>query len=180
VTRTPVFLFCLAACVGRVAVVAAEAPAKGPSAPAISGKAPVEENSSALGQDEPLTLLVHMAEDCPVCQVWRESSYGLAVARQLPQTWPHLQVVFIERKSLNGSETESLYPTTLRYLYEGRKARYQLSPAVPLFEIVLRDTVIFRRSGLPGWSDGALPGLKALEEGREGSLPPVKQPTAPR
>ena len=120
-----------------------------------------------------------MAEDCPVCKVWRESSSGLAVARQLPRTWPHLQVVFIERKSLNGSETESLYPTTLRYLYEGRRERYQLSPAVPLFEIVLRDTVIFRRSGLPGWSDGALPSLKALEEGREGSRPPAKQSTAP-
>ena len=170
--RTPAFLFCLAACVGQAAVAASDAPAKGPSAP-------VEENANALAPDEPLTLVVHMAEDCPVCRVWRESSSGLAVARQLPQTWPHLQVVFIERKRLNGNETESLYPTTLRYLYEGRKERYQLSPAVPLFEIVLRDTVIFRRSGLPGWSDGVLPSLKALEEGREGPRPPVKQPSAP-
>ena len=177
--RVPVALFCLAACVWQAAVAASDTPAKGASAPAISGKAPVEENSNALGWEEPLTLVVHMAEDCPVCKLWRESSSGLAVARQLPQTWPHLQLVFIERKSLNGSETESLYPKPLHDLYEGRKARYQLSPAVPLFEIVLRDTVIFRRSGLPGWSDGALPTLKALEEGRE-AAPSVKRSSAPR
>ena len=169
--RTLVFLFCLAACSGQAAVAATDTPAKGASAPAPTGTAPAEHNSNALGQDEPLTLVVHMAEDCPVCKVWRESSSGLAAARQLPATWPHLQVVFIERKSLNGSETAALYPTELRYLYEGRHERYQLSPAVPLFEIVLRDTVIFRRSGLPGWSDGALPTLRALEDGREGPRP---------
>lgn len=177
--RTLVFLFCLATCLGQAALAATDAPAKGPSAPASSGRAPAQDNSNALGQDEPLTLVVHLAEDCPFCKVWRESSSGLAVAKQLPETWPHLQVVFIERKSLNGGETESLYPTALRYLYDGRRERYQLSPAVPLFEIVLRDTVIFRRSGLPGWSDGALPSLKALEEGREASRSTVKQPSAP-
>ena len=180
-SRTLAFLFCLATYVGQTAVAAADAPAKGQSAPAISSKAPAaEENSNALGQDEPLVLVVHMAEDCPICKVWRESPSGLAVAKQLPQTWPHLQVVFIERKSLNGSETESLYPTPLHYLYEGRKERYQLSPAVPLFEIVLRDTVIFRRSGLPGWAEGVLPALKALEEGRAITRPPVKQSSTPR
>ncbi len=172
--RTPAFLLCLAACLGQTPATAAT------DAPALSSKAPVAENANALGQDEPLTLVIHMAEDCPVCKVWRESSSGLAVAKQLPQTWPHLQVVFIERKSLSGSETESLYPAPLHYLYEGRKERYQLSPAVPLFEIVLRDTVIFRRSGLPGWSEGAVPTLKALEDGREGPRSPVKPPATPR
>jgi hypothetical protein len=169
VNRTLAFLFCIAACAGPGAVAATDAPAKGLPAPAVSSRA--DQNADALGQDEPLTLVIHTAADCPICKVWRESASGLAVAERLPQTWPHLQVVFIERKSLNGSEVESLYPKSLSYLYEARKERYQLSPAVPLFEIVLRDTVIFRRSGLPGWSEGALPTLKSLEEGREAARP---------
>lgn len=176
---TRVWLFCLSGCLAQAAFATADAPAKGQVAPAIAGTAAAE-NANALGPDEPITLVIHMAEDCPVCKVWRESSSGFAVAKQLPQTWPHVQVVFIERKSLNGIETESLYPKPLRPLYEARKERYQLSPAVPLFEIVLRDTVIFRRSGLPSWSEGVLPTLKRLEEGREATRTPVTQTPVPR
>jgi len=173
-------LFCLSGGLMHAALAAADAPAKGQAAPAIAGTAPAAENANALGQDEPLTLVVHMAEDCPICKVWRESSSGLAAARQLPQTWPHVQLVLIERRSLNGSETESLYPKPIHHLYELRKERYQLSPAGPLFEIVLRETVIFRRSGLTGWSDGVLPTLKVLEDGREATRAPVPLVALPR
>ena len=180
VKLTRVWLFCLSGCLAQAAPAADDAPAKGQAAPAIASTAPVADNANALGPDEPITLVIHMAEDCPVCKVWRESSSGFAIAKQLPQTWPHVQIVFIERKSLNGSETESLYPKPLRPLYEARKERYQLSPAVPLFEIVLRDTVIFRRSGLPGWSEGVLPTLRRLEEGREATRAPVAPVAVPR
>jgi hypothetical protein len=85
---------------------------------------------------EPVTLVVHSAKDCPVCKVWRESPSGLETARQIAKDWPELKLVFVERPSLNGSEAESLYPSDLQHLYQARRERYQLSPAVPLFELV--------------------------------------------
>jgi hypothetical protein len=121
---------------------------------------------TVLGADEQVTLVIHTAENCPICKVWRESDTGLPVAKQLPERWPHLQVVLIERKSLYGSETDSLYPAQLGYLYEARKERYQLSPPVPLFEIVRDKQVIARQAGLPGWSEGILPDLERLEASR--------------
>ena len=128
--------------------------------------ATAEGNSPALESDEPLFLVVHTAEDCPFCKIWRESDSGLAVAKQLPQTWPLLQVVIVERKSIHANESESLYPRSLQFLYEARRERYQLAPATPMFEIVRRGQVIYRRSGLPGWTDGILPTLKELEASR--------------
>jgi hypothetical protein len=125
----------------------------------------------ALGHDEQVTLVVHTAQNCPVCKVWRESSSGFAVAKHLPQRWPRLKVVYVERKSLHGSEPESLYPTELQYLYQARRERYQLSPPVPLFEIVRNRQVVARQAGLQGWTDGIVPALEQLEAGRPGSPP---------
>jgi hypothetical protein len=113
---------------------------------------------------EPVILVVHSAKDCAVCKVWRESPSGLVAARQMAKDWPELKLVFVERMSLNGSETESLYPSDLQNLYQARRERYQLSPAVPLFELVRQGKVISRRAGLQGWSDGTVVEVRALHE----------------
>ena len=113
---------------------------------------------------EPVTLVVHTAKDCPVCKVWRESPSGLEAARQMAKDWPALKLVVVERTSLSGSETESLYPSELQSLYQARRERYQLSPAVPLFELVRQGKVISRHAGLQGWSEGTVAEVRALQE----------------
>lgn len=122
---------------------------------------------AALRHDERVTVVVHTAGNCPICKLWRVSPEGLPVARQLPQRWPQVQVVFIERPSLHGSETGSLYPPELQHLFQARQERYQLSPPVPLFEIVRGREIVTRYSGMQGWTDGILPALASLEAGRE-------------
>jgi hypothetical protein len=54
----------------------------------------------------------------------------------------------------------------LQYLYQARRERYQLSPPVPMFEIVRQGQVISRHVGLQGWTDGTLPEVEQLEAGR--------------
>ena len=143
-----------------VAAFAMDAPAQ-----TSAGGAPMANASqvSDVPSDRELTLVIHTAENCPICKVWRESASGLQVAKQLPQRWPNLQVVLVERKSLYGSESESLYPAQLQHLYQARKERYQLSPPVPLFEIVRGAQVVARQGGLQGWAEGILPALERLE-----------------
>jgi len=55
----------------------------------------------------------------------------------------------------------------LRSLYQDRKGRYQLSPATPLFEIVIRDKVVLRLAGLQAWNEQVLPSVEKLEGDRE-------------
>ena len=78
-----------------------------------------------------------------------------------------MRFILIERASLNGSEDESLYPPELRALYQDRKGRYQLSPATPLFEIVIRDKVVLRLAGLQAWNEQVVPSVQTLESNRE-------------
>jgi hypothetical protein len=145
-----------------------------------SGATPARAAAQGLAADESFTVVVHTAEDCPICKVWRESPGGLATAKQLPRDWPQLKVVFIERKSLYGSESESLYPPELQYLYQDRRARYQLSPPVPMFEIVRHGKVISRHAGLQGWTDGTLSEIRLLETDSGSSMPRSTQDAAPR
>lgn len=173
-TRSLALVFLLAVVSTNAMATGTGAAAENPPAP--GSAAQPSPASAALGQDEQLILVVHTAEDCPVCKVWRESPSGLPVAKSLPQQWPHLQLVLIERKRLYGSEAESLYPPDLQYLYEARRERYQLSPPVPLFEIVRREQVIARQGGLQGWTDGILPSLHQLEASRAG---PARQADVP-
>ena len=77
---------------------------------------------------------------------------------------------------LRGLFSEALYPKSMRFLYEARRDRYQLAPGVPMFEIVRRERVTYRRSGLPGWTDGILPTLKALEASRVAASASVQAP----
>jgi hypothetical protein len=133
--------------------------------PAVAGEA-ASPKSLARGAavTEPVTLVVHSAKDCPVCKLWRESPSGLETARQMAKDWSELKLVVVERTSLNGSETESLYPSDLQHLYQARRERYQLSPAVPLFELVRQGKVISRHAGLQGWSEGTVAEVRALQE----------------
>ena len=147
------------------AVIATQAVAQ-PSLISGTGASSSGQLSLTIGHDEQVTLVIHTAENCPICKVWRESASGLTVAKQLPQRWPHVDVILIERKSLYGSESESLYPTQLASLFEARKERYQLSPPVPLFEIVRAKQVVARQVGLQGWTEGILPALAQLEASR--------------
>ncbi len=117
----------------------------------------------ALRAEEEVTLVVHTAADCPICKAWRESSSGLAVAQQLPRESPPVHVVFIERARLQGSETEALYPAQLLPLFRARQEKYQLSPPVPLFELVRGERVISRHAGLRGWSEGTLPEVRQIQ-----------------
>jgi hypothetical protein len=128
-----------------------------------------EELPLRLSKGELLTLVIHTAEDCPVCKAWRESPSGLPVAKQLAERWPLLHVVFIERKQLNGSESEDLYPSELQFMYAARRDRYQLSPPVPLFEIVRGKDLLARQAGLQAWSEGIVPAVQQLEGRRESS-----------
>ena len=82
----------------------------------------------------------------------------------MAKNWPALKLVVVERTSLNGSETELLYPPELQGLYQARRERYQLSPAVPLFELVRQGKVISRRAGLQAWSEGTVAEIQALQE----------------
>ena len=118
---------------------------------------------SALRAKDGVTLVVHTAVDCPICKVWRESSSGLAVAQQLPKESPPVKVVFIERASLHGSESEALYPAQLLPLFKARQEKYQLSPPVPLFELVRGERIISRHAGLRGWSEGTLPEVRQIQ-----------------
>ena len=128
-------LTCLLAFITLAAAVTAPEAVVAQVPVAAGAQAGVEQLPTRLGRDEQLTLVIHSAEDCPVCKAWRESPSGLAVATRLAQRSPLLHVVFIERKKLNGSESESLYASQLQYMYAARQERYQLSPPVPLFEI---------------------------------------------
>lgn len=130
------------------------------------------QSSSPLGPNEPVYLVVHSAVDCPVCKLWRESSTGLAAVEKLSKTRPYLRLVIIERKSIFGSEVESLYPQELRYLFEDRRDRYQLSTSTPLFEIVVRDKVILRMPGLKNWTDNVLPALDKIDQMRDDTKAP--------
>lgn len=157
IVALPLFVF--AAVFGHTA--AAQAPAAAGTPATSSAPIPV-----ALGRDEQLTVVVHSAENCPICKLWRLSESGLPVARQLSQQWPKLRIVYVERKSLHGSEAEADYPAELQYLYQARQARYQLSPAVPMFEIVRNRQVVARQRGIQGWTDGIVPVVQQLEAGR--------------
>jgi hypothetical protein len=81
---------------------------------------------------------------------------------------------------LYGSESESLYPPELQYLYQDRRERYQLSPPVPMFEIIRRGKVISRHAGLQGWTDGTLSEIRLLESNRSSSVPGSAQDATPR
>jgi hypothetical protein len=155
---------CYVAC--AVALISAGAVAQTPpSGRAAAGGA--EQLPAKLGRHERLTLVIHTAEDCPVCKAWREAPSGLPVAQQLAHRWPLLQVVFIERQKLNGSESESLYPTEYQFMYAARRERYQLSPPVPLFEIVRGQQLLARQAGLQAWSESIVPAVRLLEGNRE-------------
>src|SRR6476646_1684566 len=60
----------------------------------------------ALSRQDPIYRAAHTAADCPICKVWRSSSTGLSVARKLSDTWPHVHLVLIDRRTLYGSEDE--------------------------------------------------------------------------
>lgn len=129
---------------------------------ATAGAAPAAIDSAPRPDDE-VTLVVHTAVDCPICKVWRESSSGLALAQQLPMDSPPIKVVYIERASLHGSESEALYPASLLPLFKARQEKYQLSPPVPLFELVRGERVISRHAGLRGWSEGTWPEVRQIQ-----------------
>lgn len=120
-------------------------------------------NEGALRSEDDVTLVVHTAADCPICKAWRESSAGLAVAQRLPKESPPVRVVLIERSSLHGSESAALYPADLQFLFKARQERYQLSPAVPMFELVRGEQIISRHAGLRGWTEGTLPEVRHIQ-----------------
>lgn len=132
-----------------------------------AGDASPGQAALALKHDEPIYVVAHTAVDCPICKVWRESTSGLPAARRWSDTWPYVRLVLLERHSLYGSEDESLYPPSLRDLYQDRRERYQLSPPTPLFEIVVRNRVVLRMAGLQGWTEHVVPALGELERTRE-------------
>ena len=147
----------------------------------VAAAGPLSQNGQeVLGPDEPIYLVAHTAADCPICKVWRASSTGLPAARQLSDTWPHVHFVLIDRRSLYGSEDESLYPPELHYLFQGRKERYQLSPPTPLFEVVVRDQVVLRLGGLQAWNENVVPAIQELERTRETASASGRQPSRQR
>ena len=133
--------------------------------------APALKERKPLTHDEPVYVVVHTAVDCPICKVWRESDSGLALARKLSESWPYVHLVVIDRRSLSGSEDESLYPPELRFLYQDRRDRYQLCPPTPLFVIVVRDKVVLRLPGLQAWTERVVPSLQQLEQSRDKAPP---------
>jgi hypothetical protein len=139
-----------------------------------------QNEQEVLRREEPIYLVAHTAADCPICKVWRASSTGLSVARQLSDTWPHVHFVLIDRRSLYSSEDESLYPPELNYLFQGRKERYQLSPPTPLFEVVVRNHVVLRLGGLQAWNENVVPAIQELERTRETASSSDIQPSVLR
>lgn len=137
------------------------------ASPSIAAEQAPRNEQLLLKRNDPLYVVAHSAVDCPVCKTWRASSSGLPLAKKMSETWPNVRIILIERASLNGSEDESLYPPELRSLYQDRKGRYQLSPATPLFEIVIRDKVVLRLAGLQAWNEQVVPSVQTLESNRE-------------
>ncbi|MDP9043274.1 MAG: hypothetical protein M3O01_00555 [Pseudomonadota bacterium] len=158
----------------------AEPPLPINDAPSATASASTMPAAHPLAVDESITVVVHTAQDCPVCKAWRESPAGQATAEQLRRDWPLLKVVFIERKLLNGSETESLYPADLQPLYDARRERYQLSPPVPMFELVRQGRVISRHAGMQGWTDGTRSEIIRLEANRSSPATGPTQGAMPR
>jgi len=128
---------------------------------------PSQNGQSVLKRDDPVYVVAHSAVDCPVCKTWRASSSGLPLAKKLSETWPNVRFVLIERRYLNGSEDESLYPRELHALYQDRRDRYQMSPPTPLFEIVMHDKVVLRLAGLQAWNEQVVPAVEEIERNRE-------------
>lgn len=129
--------------------------------------APSRNEQASLKRDDPVYVVAHTAVDCPICKVWRDSDSGLPLARKLSEDRRHVHLVMIDRRSLSGSEDESLYPPELRFLYQDRRDRYQLSPPTPLFEIVVREKVVLRLAGLQAWTERVVPALQQLEQSRD-------------
>lgn len=117
-------------------------------------------------RDDPIYVVAHSAVDCPACATWRNAADGLPATKQWAKTWPKVRVVVIERASLSGSEDASLYPPELRFLYDDRKARYQLAPPTPTFEVVVRDRVLMRQAGVQAWTGQIIPAISILERNR--------------
>jgi hypothetical protein len=144
-------------------------PSPGGAAASAADVAPLAQAADSTGHA--VTLVIHTAKDCPVCAAWRASASGLPAVLQLAQSWPRLHLAFVEREHLYGGESESLYPAGLTALYQERRDRYQLSPPVPLFEIVLDDRIVSRRAGMSGWTDGTLVELRGLQSSTASPMP---------
>lgn len=117
-------------------------------------------------RDDPIYVIAHSAVDCPACATWRKAADGLPATQQWAKTWPKVRLVVIERASLNGSEDASLYPPELRFLFDDRKARYQLAPPTPTFEVVVRDRMLMRQAGVQAWTEQVIPAIRILEQNR--------------
>jgi len=158
--RQIIALLCQLACVAALSVEPSAAAEQAP-----------QNGQLLLKRDDPVYLVAHSAIDCPVCKTWRASASGLPLAKKLAETWPNVHFVLIERRYLNGSEDESLYPPELHSLYQDRRDRYQLSPPTPLFEIVIHNKVVLRQSGLQAWNEQVVPSVEELEQHREKGSP---------
>lgn len=117
--------------------------------------------------DETLYVVMHSAKDCGWCQKWKREPSGLAAAKKVVDTYPNVRFFIVERDALDAKERSNQYPVDLRSEYERRAAADDLDPAVPMFEIFLRNEVYYRASGLGLWLDRVIPAIRLIESHRE-------------
>ena len=127
--------------------------------------------------DDTLYVLIHSSKDCGYCVRWKQSPAGLANAKRMVDAFPKVRVFMVERDFLDDAERIAQYPPELRFEYERRFGANDLSPGVPLFEIILKKDVVFRGAGLDQWVNKVLPAVVNIEKRREGVAAPP--PTAP-
>ena len=136
------------------------------SGPIVAAEQTTQDDPRMPRRDDLIYVVAHSAVDCSACAIWRKAADGLPATQQWAKTWPKVRMVVIERASLDGSEDASLYPPELRFLYDDRKARYQLAPPTPTFEVVVRDRILMRQSGVQAWSAQVVPAIRILEQNR--------------
>jgi hypothetical protein len=173
-------LLCHLVCISALAAEPAAVAQRNTAQSGAASDTKAQKEQLLLRRDDPVYVVAHSAVDCPICKVWRASSSGLPLGMKLSETYPHVHFVLIDRPSLRGSETESLYPAELRFLYQERRDRYQLSPPTPLFEIVMHNRVILRLAGLQAWNEQVIPSLQKLEGLRESASAAEAHPSTQR
>ena len=122
--------------------------------------------------DDTLYVLIHSSKDCGYCVRWKQSPAGLANAKRMVDAFPKVRVFMVERDFLDDPERIAQYPPELRFEYERRFGANDLSPGVPLFEVILQKQVVFRGAGIDQWVNKVLPAVVNIEKRREGAAPP--------
>ena len=116
--------------------------------------------------DEPIYVIVHSAADCKFCRRWKGRFSGEGDLRRWAKDHPLVQLVIVERPTIDGTETQAMYPRELLPIFDKRSANGKLHTGVPLFEAVIGHRIVYRTYGYSSWGSRMFPAVQALESRR--------------